>query len=120
MSVGKEELSVLERLAKEQIQVYSDAADMGIWETPAVHTAIVVALGGLKSLEGCVSRVWATGAAYVTRIGFETEGNKTVGVRVEVIRNRVTGPRIFAGEKREAFYTIKLESTEWITGTPVE
>lgn len=69
MSVGKEAIVALEKLARRQGRICPGACDEGVWETPEVARRIRAALAELRELEG----------------GTATRGDKWV-VRVEVTR----------------------------------
>lgn len=111
MGVGKEALRTLEDLARKQVQIYDDAADVGIFETDEIRQQVRDSLAELRSLEGGESDSWGDGyqggTSYKTRLGFEVDDGQVHGVLVEVSRNvdrkRLASPFFFISITRSSW-----------------
>lgn len=107
MAIGKEYIVPLERLARRQKAIYNDAADYGVYVTPAEAAEIKAALAGLKALEGGVSATWGSnapgigGSSYTTFLGIEVDEGVTMGYVVKVAYTR-------PGRGKKPYYTIDI------------
>lgn len=111
MSIGKEEIYVFEQLARQQVQIYDDAADAGIIETPAVRKQIKDAVKTLANLEGYLhtSHGDAGPSSWTTvrvRVGWEYDGPYVNGTEVEVVK-------VIDLRRKKTFYTIDIRAKSW-------
>jgi hypothetical protein len=108
---GKEEIHVLTRLAQQQVQIYDDAADVGVIETPEVRRQIKEAVKSLANLEGYLytNHGNAGPSSWTTvrvRVGWEYDGPNVNGTEVEIVK-------VIDLRRKKTFYTIDINAKSW-------
>lgn len=110
MAIGKEIIFNLRHLRNQEILIYPDAADRGVFETPAVRQLIVGCMEELKALEGVHSTRWgnrkAGGVSCQSRLGYETDMGMVRGLKIVVTKNWTTA-------FQRPYYDIHFEPAVW-------
>lgn len=116
MSVGKEEIHVFEELARQQVQIYDDACDIGVIETPVVRRQIKNAVRTLANLEGYLHTAHGSGfncdwTTVRVRVGWEYDGPYVNGTEVEIVK-------VTDWQRKKVFYTISISGKSWLRESP--
>jgi len=103
MIVGREQLIELENLAKQQVQIFDDACDIGIETTEELRETIRRICRELQAegFAGAVDR-YAYGVSMLFFIPIEYEGDKVAGTEIKISRHK-------SPTKKKDFFTIEFE-----------
>jgi hypothetical protein len=102
--IGREELVTLETLARQQVSMYNDSCDIGIFETLDIRNRIRTALQGIKELEGGRTRYWGgqqENVSYTTFLAVEHDEGDDVGYLIDV-------SRVWHAKQRRHYYSIDI------------
>jgi hypothetical protein len=116
---GKEEFRVIEDFYKQQRNIYSDAADAGIYSDSSVDNKIKNALKKLQKLHGSKQQKWSSGASVTIFVPVEEDEGYYSGMVLTVSKNndqRLSKTGLNNSKKAASFWSIEI-SREMIKPT---